>query len=139
MASTAHWRYALIDDNGELAAEGRLRYRPTAAQTAFIRARDGTCRAPGCRKPAMACHIDHNLDWAHGGPTLITNLCNLCAAHHGSKHKGRYRLRRDHHGIAWTTPRAHHYTVLGETARAPSPLEHRTTDAYHGHRTHLRR
>jgi hypothetical protein len=42
MATTADWRYALVDDNGELAAEGRLRYRPTAAQTAFIRARDRT-------------------------------------------------------------------------------------------------
>jgi hypothetical protein len=87
----------------------------------------------------MACHIDHNQDWAHGGPTLITNLCNLCAAHHGGKHKGRYRLRRDHHGMAWTTPRGRHYTVLGETTRAPSPLEHQTSDVYLGHRTHLRR
>jgi hypothetical protein len=57
---TTDWRYAVIDDNGDLYAEGRLRYRPTAAQTAFIRARDRTCRAPGCRKPAMVCHIDHN-------------------------------------------------------------------------------
>jgi hypothetical protein len=59
-ATTTDWRYAVIDDNGDLYAEGRLRYRPTAAQTAFIRARDRTCRAPGCRKPAMVCHIDHN-------------------------------------------------------------------------------
>ena len=139
LATTADWRYAVIDDNGDLAAEGRLRYRPTAAQTAFIRTRDRTCRAPGCRKPAMNCHIDHNLDWAHGGPTLIANLCNLCAAHHGGKHKGRYRLRRGPYGTRWTTPRGRHYTVLGETTHAPSPLEHHAGDVYIGHRSQLRR
>jgi hypothetical protein len=139
MATTADWRYAVVDDNGELAAEGRLRYRPTAAQTAFIRARDRTCRAPGCRRPAMNCHIDHNLDWAHGGPTLISNLCNLCAAHHGGKHQGRYRLRRGPYGMRWTTPRGRHYTVLGETTHAPSPLEHHTSDIHIGHQSHLRR
>jgi hypothetical protein len=139
LATTAHWRYAVIDDNGDLAAEGRLRYRPTAAQTAFIRARDRTCRAPGCRKPAMVCHIDHNQDWAHGGPTLITNLCNLCAAHHRAKHQGRYRLRRGPHGMRWTTPRGHHYTVLGETRRAPTPLEHQCADIYTGQPSQLRR
>lgn len=139
LATTADWRYAVIDDNGDLAAEGRLRYRPTAAQTAFIRTRDRTCRAPGCRKPAMNCHIDHNLDWAHGGPTLIANLCNLCAAHHGGKHKGGYRLRRGPYGMRWTTPRGRHYTVLGETTHAPSPLEHHAGDVYIGHRSQLRR
>jgi hypothetical protein len=139
LATTADWRYAVIDDNGDLYAEGRLRYRPTAAQTAFIRARDRTCRAPGCRKPAMNCHIDHNQDWAYGGPTLITNLCNLCAAHHGGKHKGRYRLRRGPYGLRWITPRGHHYTVLGESTRAPTPLEHQTTDIHTGHPSQLRR
>ena len=139
MARRAEWRYAVVDDNGDLAAEGRLRYRPTAAQTAFIRARDRTCRAPGCRRPAIRCDIDHNLDWAHGGPTLITNLCNLCAVHHGGKHKGRYRLRRGPFGMRWTTPRGHDYTVLGETSRAPTPLEHQTSDIYIGHRSQLRR
>jgi hypothetical protein len=114
-----------------LAAEGRLRYRPTAAQTAFIRARDRTCRAPGCRKPAMVCHIDHNQDWANGGPTLITNLCNLCAAHHGGKHQGGYRLRRGPHGMRWITPRARHYTVLGEDHPRPTPLEHTPADISH--------
>jgi hypothetical protein len=94
---------------------------------------------PGCRKPARACHIDHNTDWAHGGPTLIANLCNLCAAHHGGKHVGRYRLRRDPYGVRWITPRGRQYTVLGETTAAPSPLEHHMTDRHAGHRTHLRR
>jgi len=93
----------------------------------------------GSRKPAMACHIDHNLDWAHGGPTLLTNLCNLCAAHHGGKHRGGYRLRRGPHGMRWITPRARHYTVLGETTRAPTPLEHHCADIYTGRPSQLRR
>ena len=34
-------------------------YRPTAAQAAFVRWRDLTCRFPGCDAPAQVCDIDH--------------------------------------------------------------------------------
>jgi len=135
LATTADWRYNVVDDNGDLVAEGRLRYRPTAAQTAFIRARDRTCRAPGCRKPAMACHIDHNLDWALGGPTLIPNLCCLCRRHHRAKHLGKFTITRGPHGIDWTTPRGRRYTVLLQDQPPPSPTELHITAHILGHHT----
>jgi hypothetical protein len=62
------------------------RRQPTAQVAAFVRARDRTCLAPGCRRPGAGCDIDHTLDWAHGGPTDTGNLGLLCRRHHRFKH-----------------------------------------------------
>jgi hypothetical protein len=143
MATRAQWRYTVVDNRGATVAEGRLRYRPTAEQAQFVRARDHTCRAPGCRKPAIRCDLDHIRDWGYGGVTIIDNLCCLCRAHHNLKHDGGYDVHQGPDGIDWATPRGHHYTVLGEAAPPPSPVEHALAD-YLPHRqgrgpSHLRR
>ena len=47
--------------------DGRTHRRPTAAQIAFVRARDRHCRAPGCRVPAHRCQLcrrRHNSHYA---------------------------------------------------------------------------
>ena len=64
MAERAQWRFVVEDDDGQTVAEGRLKYRPTLAQTMFVNARDNTCRAPGCRRPARRCDHDHVRDYA---------------------------------------------------------------------------
>ncbi|MDG4830907.1 DUF222 domain-containing protein [Solwaraspora sp. WMMD1047] len=46
------WRVSVYDSTGQLVHHGRVRRRPTAGDAAFVRARDGTGRAPGCRAPA---------------------------------------------------------------------------------------
>ncbi|EHB44958.1 protein of unknown function DUF222 [Mycolicibacterium rhodesiae JS60] len=56
-------------------------YHPSRALTDFVRARDLTCRAPGCDKPATQCDIDHTVPWPHGA-THATNLKCLCRDHH---------------------------------------------------------
>ena len=61
------------------------RYRPTPAQRRFVRARDRTCRHPGCRRPAARTDVDHVLSHAHGGRTDCANLCCLCRRHHRLK------------------------------------------------------
>ena len=120
LAEHAQWRFVVEDDNGQAVAEGRLKYRPTLGQTRFVNARDVTCRAPGCRRPARACDRDHVRDYAHGGQTTITNLCCLCRRHHRAKHAGRFRIRRRARGgIDWVTPRGATYTVLPEHGPAP--------------------
>jgi hypothetical protein len=60
--------------------------RPAAQVAAFVRARDRTCVAPGCRRPARTCDIDHTVDWARGGLTEPANLGLLCRRHHRFKH-----------------------------------------------------
>jgi hypothetical protein len=107
---TAVFRFSLTH-NGVLLHEGRMRYRPTADQAAFVKARDKTCLAPGCRRPAMRCDIDHIRDWERGGVTQEWNLCSLCKRHHNAKHQGGYRLTRTDHGVQWTTPRGKTYHV----------------------------
>jgi hypothetical protein len=133
MADHAQWRFSVHGSNGGLVAEGRLRYRPTTAQANFVNARDRTCRAPGCRRPAQRCDHDHLLDWALGGATLIPNLCSLCRRHHRAKHVGRFTVTRGPHGFDWTSPRGHRYTVLLQDQPPPSPIELTITSAIHGH------
>ena len=120
MAEHAQWRFVVEDDDGQTVAEGRLKYRPTLGQTNFVNARDVTCRAPGCRRPARRCDRDHVRDYAVSHETTIANLCCLCRRHHRAKHVGRFRIRRTEYGIDWTTPRGATYTVLPENGQPPT-------------------
>ncbi len=104
-----NWRFVLTDQ-GRVIHEGRLRYRPTAAQKSYVRARDKYCRAPGCRRPARQCDIDHILAWDDGGVTHEDNLCPLCRRHHTIKHNG-YRLYRTDFGLVWITPHGQAHPV----------------------------
>jgi hypothetical protein len=139
MAEMAQWRFTVTDDNGDVCAEGRLRYRPTVKQAEFVRARDRTCRAPGCRRPAIRCDIDHLKDWAHLGPTVVSNLCCLCRLHHRAKHVGRYLPTRTALGVSWTTPRGRRYTTLGPMTQPPSRAELDVDHVLHGTPTQARR
>jgi len=136
MAEQATWRWSATRD-GEVIGEGPItqpprHYRPTAAQAAFVRARDATCRAPGCRRRAQRCDIDHVHDYAHGGATIVCNLCCLCRRHHSAKHSGRFRIRRNRWGIEWLTPRHQRYLV--GHGRPPGHCELVLDSALYGHR-----
>lgn len=60
---------------GDAAPEPR--YRPSRALADFIRARDLTCRFPGCDRPADRADIDHTIPYP-AGPTSAANLKMLC-------------------------------------------------------------
>ena len=73
--------------SGDSSTEG---YRPTEAQAARVRGRDGACRFPGCETPAHQCDLDHIQPYDHespegGGPTDTQNLHCLCRRHHNLK------------------------------------------------------
>ena len=57
-------------------------YVPSKALAAFVRARDLTCRWPGCDHPAMHCDLDHTVPFANGGKTHAANLKCYCRTHH---------------------------------------------------------
>lgn len=98
----------------ELDAQGRVvrtsPYRIPEAMRRQLRARDRTCRFPGCRQPARRSQIDHNHDFARGGPTDPCNLACLCETHHALKHPDvdpRWRWTAEQRAggvIVWTTP-----------------------------------
>ena len=92
------------------------RRTPGSTLTAWIAARDRTCRAPGCRVPARAADIDHTIDHATGGLTSHDNLAILCRHHHRLKHEGGWRVTQPAPGtLVWTSPAGREYS------RKPDP------------------
>jgi hypothetical protein len=58
------------------------RYTPSRALADFVRARDLTCRAPGCDRPAIECDLDHTVPYQDGGLTHASNIKCYCRFHH---------------------------------------------------------
>ena len=86
-------------------------YRPGAALARMVRARDGTCRYPGCATPAARCDLDHITPYPTG-PTTAANLQTLCRTHHGFKHHGGWTVTMTPHGICtWTAPNGRTHTT----------------------------
>jgi hypothetical protein len=80
----------------------------TASLTRYLRARDQTCRHPGCRRPAAKCELDHTVPWEIGGKTMPENLQYLCKRHHIQKHRKPWRVRHLGGGVLeWTSPLGH--------------------------------
>jgi len=102
------WNRLFLDATGMVMKVDR--YTPSTAMKRFLRARDQRCRFPGCRTPAHRCEIDHNDDFARGGPTEITNLSDFCPGHHALKHPDiddghRWTARQLPDGtLRWTSP-----------------------------------
>ncbi len=116
------WQRLLTDPtSGRLLDIGRERYRPPPGMAAFVRARDGECRHPTCRRTATACELDHVQEWQHGGCTSEDNLCALCARHHDLKeHHGWHVVLHDDRTVEWTTPTGHSYTSAPVDHRIPA-------------------
>ncbi len=89
-------------------------YRPTAAQAAFVRWRDLTCRFPGCDAPAEVCDIDHSTPYPYG-PTHPSNTKLYCRADHLMKtfYAGfGWTERQFPDGtVTWTAPTGHTYST----------------------------
>ena len=105
-----HWT-GLVQDprTGEVLAVGRRRKVP-AGLARWLRARDATCRFPGCRTSTATTEIDHTTDWAAGGGTDHGNLAHLCRRHHRYKTLGYWKATQPTPGvIEWTSPTGRTY------------------------------
>ncbi|MBW0127676.1 HNH endonuclease signature motif containing protein [Pseudonocardia oceani] len=111
IAADSVWRRLVTDPlTGTVLEYGRTTYRPPAALADHIRARDITCRAPGCRQPAATCELDHVIPWNPDGTTGEDNLVTLCPAHHDLKeHPGWQTELGPDRALEWTTPTGHRY------------------------------
>ncbi|MCC3267637.1 HNH endonuclease signature motif containing protein [Arthrobacter gengyunqii] len=118
----AHWtpveRHPGTD---EILRVGRRRKVPAGLQR-WLRARDGTCRFPGCRTNAVISELDHTKPWSHGGTTDHDNLEHLCRRHHMFKTRGFWKARQRSPGIIeWTSPGGRTYRTDPHLTLVPGP------------------
>ncbi|HKT57981.1 MAG TPA: DUF222 domain-containing protein [Microbacterium sp.] len=128
--NSGNWMRILTHpETGMVVSVGRDSYRPPRAIRRLVRWRAGRCLAPGCGQSADRCHIDHNVDWALGGETEVTNLNPLCVGHHVVKHGTEWEVRQLAGGVMqWTSPNGRVYLVEPErrlpafTVDEPAPF-----------------
>lgn len=111
IAADAVWKRLVTDPlSGALLDHGRTTYRPPAALTDFVRARDVHCRSPLCRRRALDSELDHTVPYPLG-PTAAHNLTDGCTLHHHEKHSPGWSVVQHPDGrLTWTTPTGHRYT-----------------------------
>jgi hypothetical protein len=140
----ATWRRLITDPvTGTATHLDARRYRPPAAMQEFVRSRDLTCTAPGCRVPAARCDLDHVVPYDHGHPdghggagrTREGNLRPCCRRHHRLKTLAGWTatLDPDPEGgstpvVLWTSPSGHRWWVRSPELEPP-PWE-RDPDTY---------
>jgi hypothetical protein len=110
--TTGTWRRLVTDPCGRLLDDGSSTYRPPRDLTDFVIARDGVCRAPGCRRQAKNCDLDHLIPFRHGGATSADNLLAECSRNHHQKHDTPWTVTGDPNSeITWTDPAGRSYTT----------------------------
>ena len=88
-------------------------YQPSRRLQHLIRARNPTCTAPGCPRPAARCDLDHTTPYDQGGRTCECNLAPLCRRHHRCKQAQGWRLEQPQPGVLhWITPAGRHYVTV---------------------------
>lgn len=99
---TGHVRRVVLDSRGVVIDYGTKQrlFTGLARQAAMLLAR--TCEFPGCTMPADWSQVDHNHEWADGGRTDQDNGNIGCGHHNRTKHRRRWRTRRDQRGRAYT-------------------------------------
>lgn len=94
-------------------------YRPGVRLRHLVMVRNPTCTAPGCRRPAQACDLDHTIPYEQGGRTCECDLGPLCRRHHRAKQAAGWHLEQVRPGVfTWTLPHGRSYTTRAE----PYPL-----------------
>lgn len=91
----------------------------------WLQIRDGTCRFPGCSRPARGSDIDHTTAKQIDGQTVYENLAHLCKPHHALKHQTAWSVRQGHDGtLHWASPAGKQYATDPATRiRVETPIE----------------
>ena len=93
-------------------AHAETGYHPSRKLAHLIRARSATCTAPGCRRPAARCDLDHTVPWDQGGLTCECGLAPLCRHHHRCKQAEGWQLAQPEPGLlVWHVPSGRSYAT----------------------------
>ena len=119
------WRLVLDPRTGLPLDVGRkIRIVPWWMRKA-VRARDRTCRWPGCDVPSEWTDAHHLVYWWRGGTTAIEQIVSLCRYHHGLVHEGRWTLHLEHAtGEVWVRRPDGTPYELGPSRPWTSPSRH---------------
>jgi hypothetical protein len=94
-------------------------YRPPTRLAHLVKVASPTCTAPGCRRPAEACDLDHVTPYDQGGRTCYCNLHPACRRHHQLKQQpGWHADKLAGASMMWTLPHGRAYATTPE----PYPL-----------------
>lgn len=101
-------RRLLVDPvDGTLVAREPRRRHFDAPTRGHLGARDRRCRQPGCDLKIR--DHDHILEYADGGPTVVTNGQGLCPRSHQIKVQPGWAVTTQGKATIWTTPTGHTY------------------------------
>jgi Domain of unknown function (DUF222) len=90
-------------------------YRPSRLLDHLIKIRNPTCTAPGCRRPAQQCDVDHVIPYDQGGFTCECNCHPACRRHHRCKGTSGWHLEMPEPGVlTWHLPHGRLYTTRAE-------------------------
>ena len=90
-------------------------YTPSRKLQHLVRARSGTCTAPGCQAQAIYADLDHTTPYPDGS----TDECNLgpkCRTHHRAKQTPGWNVEQPEPGVfRWTLPSGRSHTTRPST------------------------
>jgi HNH endonuclease len=87
-------------------------YQASRSLRHLIEIRNPTCTAPGCRRSAARCDLDHVTPYDRGGRTCECNLGPACRHDHQCKQAPGWTLATPSPGtLIWTTPGNRSYTT----------------------------
>ena len=109
LADADSWRRWLVDDTTRAIVDaGAARYRPSEALRDLIAARDVTCTADTCTRPASEAQLDHAIDF-DGRNTTPANLHLVCGPDHLAVTAGHFLIDSHDDGRAlWVSHRSGH-------------------------------
>ena len=119
--------HRLVTDplDGRCVERSTTAYQPDTHMRAQATAADGTCRAPGCTRPAIHTQLDHVHEHATGGATSVCNLQCLCTTHHDLKTARHWHATIDNHrNVTWQTLLGRIYATRVHDHRAYTTLLH---------------
>jgi hypothetical protein len=106
----------LLDSQSTVIDVGRTKRVVSEPARRALKARDGSCRWPGCERPASWSAAHHVVHWTHGGTTNLDNLILLCHRHHWMVHEGGWQIVRGDDGRILTIPPT---VTFGPSPRGP--------------------
>jgi hypothetical protein len=116
LACDARVQAIFLDEHGIAHATRFTRTAPEPLQR-VLRARDRTCRFPGCVRTAHL-HAHHELEWLLGGETSADNMLTVCGRHHRFVHEHQWFITGRADAPVFRRPDGSVFTA-GPTAHAP--------------------